>query len=244
MWRVKLLRFHKCINIDGDVQYCLKVLLSECRRLGHVGVTLTVGTSSYWTATCTDTSCQTVMSSSPVTRHGVAEERFKLRFHESLFKVRRWFHLEDFQRLGTSMMRCASQKNSFCGFSTSDVGLYLMQSRVRVARRKQHKMCGIYPKKLPWNQQSFRSKQHTWLYMSHVSWSRPERDLNMDQQSFRSKQHAWLYMSHVSWSRPELISTWISLKLYTDLLLSLTYIWRLSASARDRLPLVQAFRSC
>ena len=48
--RVKLLRFHQCIKIDGDVhniiiadaQYCLQVLLSERRRLGPVGVTLTL----------------------------------------------------------------------------------------------------------------------------------------------------------------------------------------------------------
>ncbi len=29
--------------IISDAQYCLQVLLSERRRLGHVGVTLTVG---------------------------------------------------------------------------------------------------------------------------------------------------------------------------------------------------------
>ena len=42
-----MLCFHQCIKIDGDVhiadaQYGLQVLLSERRRLGHVGVTLTV----------------------------------------------------------------------------------------------------------------------------------------------------------------------------------------------------------
>ena len=47
------------------------------------------------------------------------------------------------------MMRCVSQKqNSFCGFSTSDVGLNLVQSGVRVARQKQLKVCGISLKKL------------------------------------------------------------------------------------------------
>ena len=44
---VEIARFHQCITIDGDVhiadaQCCLQVLLSERRRLGHVGVTLTV----------------------------------------------------------------------------------------------------------------------------------------------------------------------------------------------------------
>ena len=38
------------------------------------------------------------------------------------------------QQPGTSMMRCASQKKSFCGFSTSDVGLYLVQSGVHTRR--------------------------------------------------------------------------------------------------------------
>ena len=40
-------------------------------------------------------------------------------------------------------------KNSFCGFSMSDVGLYLVQSGVRVARRKELKMCCVSLKKLP-----------------------------------------------------------------------------------------------
>ena len=42
-----MLRFHQCIKIDDDVhlvdaQYCLQVLPSERRRLGHVGVTVRV----------------------------------------------------------------------------------------------------------------------------------------------------------------------------------------------------------
>ena len=44
----EIARFLQCIKIDGDVhiadaQCCLQVFLSERRRLGHVGVTLTVG---------------------------------------------------------------------------------------------------------------------------------------------------------------------------------------------------------
>ena len=47
VWRVKLLRFHQCINIDSnvhiaDAQYCPNVLLNVRRRLDQVGVTLTV----------------------------------------------------------------------------------------------------------------------------------------------------------------------------------------------------------
>ena len=50
--------------IIADAQYCLQVLLSERRRLGHVDVTLAVLHPTEHAATCTDTRCQTVTSSS------------------------------------------------------------------------------------------------------------------------------------------------------------------------------------
>ena len=78
-----------------------------------------------------------------VTRHDVAEERFKLRFHEGLFKM------IASRRLPATWHEYGAlcfTKHSFCGFSTSNVGLCLVQSGVglRVARRKQLKMCGTY----------------------------------------------------------------------------------------------------
>ncbi len=71
MWRVKLLRFHQCIKIDGEVhiadaQYCLQVLLGERQKTWSCWCNAN-GTSSDWTAACTDTICQTVKSSS---QHG------------------------------------------------------------------------------------------------------------------------------------------------------------------------------
>ena len=43
---------------------------------------------------------------------------------------------------------CFIKKNSFCGFSTSDVGLCLVQSGLRVARRKQLKNVPYFPQEV------------------------------------------------------------------------------------------------
>ena len=65
---VKLLQFHKCIKIDGDVYNCRCAILpasaSQWAQKTWSCWCNANGTSSDWTAACTDTRCQTVTSSS------------------------------------------------------------------------------------------------------------------------------------------------------------------------------------
>ena len=106
MWWVKLLRFHQCIKIDGDVYNCRCAILPasspQWAQKSWSCWCNANGTPSEWTAACTDTRCQTVASSSQYGNVNKILVKRKLRFREGLFKVRRGSHLEDFQRPDTS----------------------------------------------------------------------------------------------------------------------------------------------
>ena len=109
MWWVKLLRFHQCIKIDGDVHNCrCAILPASAPQWAQKSWSCwcnTNGTPSDWTAACTDTRCQTVASSSQYGNVNKdtcqTEVAFSWRPIE-LFKVRRGLHLEDFQQPDTS----------------------------------------------------------------------------------------------------------------------------------------------
>ncbi len=123
MWRVTLLRFHQSSKSMSGSAYCRCAILpaiapQRAQKTWSCWCNAN-GTSSYWTVACTDTSCQTVTSSS---QHGNVN---KHTCHTALCSGRTiqvafsWRPIqgskmiasrEDFQRPGTSMMRCASQK--------------------------------------------------------------------------------------------------------------------------------------
>ena len=163
MWRVKLLRFHQCIKIDGEVhiadaQYCLQVLVLLGER------------QKTWSCWC---NANGIRLNSRVHRYNLSNSEIiftawqckqgylsrgtlSRKNDSSCVFVNAYPRFEDdcISKISSDLVRvwCAVlQKNkTFCGFSTSDVGLYFVQSGVglRVTRRKQLKMCGISLKKL------------------------------------------------------------------------------------------------